>query len=94
MKHRSHTHSVLRSPGPECSRPSPPARRSDVLPCERIVARATPAMRAGADADVVEVLSTGPLALALGVGASSSVSMSGYGEKYLRRARVGDRTHI
>ena len=74
LKHLSHTHNIDFSPAPWL-RPRPPARMSDVRPCERRDERATPGIRGGAE----------PVCDPLGVETCSSISVSvrGYGEKYL-----------
>jgi hypothetical protein len=57
-----------------CERVSPPAKRSEVRPCDRTVARLTPG--------ILDVEAEPPGNPVL---SSSSESVSGYGEKYLQR---------
>ena len=95
----SHTHNVARSPpGPTFCRPRPPASRSEVRTCERGVVRGTPGIleppAAGPEFLCVLAATPGDPVCEPGGGkeeeeedatlSSNSVSVNGYGEKYLR----------
>lgn len=74
LKHISHTHNIDFSPNP-CVLPSPPASKSDVRPCDRAVARLTPGILSDCVVDDEDPCGV--------EGSSASVSVNGYGEKYL-----------
>lgn len=67
LKHLSHTHNIAFSPAP-LLRPSPPASKSDVRPCERMDALLTPGIREPEE---------GPCELGVANRSSTSVSVSG-----------------